>query len=514
MQKAKVDCLIALFAYSGNGGIPGTIPEIAVWLALTFHKLKTDDRIGRVGIQVFCDTPITMTRNRAVKVAQEAGFDMVLMLDSDNEPDAYLGKESDAKPFWDVAFTHAYDRLMQGKPTVIAAPYCGPPPTPTQSGEGEVPYLFQWINDSSDEPRPRYRLHRLNRNEAAQMRGVHRVAALPTGVCLFTTGVFDGLKHPYFDYEMTPDGADKQSTEDVYATRNISLLWQQKIGENVVFAACDSWAWHHKVKKVGRPCLTTVEHIAADFADAVRNERVGDETLRDIDFTAMHPGLSDQESEEIIHSVHDKVFSYDGDDDSDLDDTADTDLAKPAEATGITYRVIGGRKLAIPGEQISQVDIEAIEGVAQFVRQSNGPATRVIAVNPQAGEVPAALLSGSVHSTVYGCGLYRDSCVKNLETEPRFRMMDSEKLERAEVDMVFLDSNSHNFADLLDDWSEHVAPNGFIAGRNYDNPNVSSGVRGYCELTGTQIRLLQGSSVWFFRKAAVAQEAGHAQAAS
>jgi hypothetical protein len=284
MKKAKVNVLIALFAYSGNGGIASTIPELVVWVAKTYYRMRQDERIDQIGIQVFCDTPITMTRNQALKVAQQGGFDMVLMLDSDNEPDGYLKVDLEAKPFWEVAFELVYSRLMQGKPTIIAAPYCGPPPHPTRPGdEGEVPYLFQWMNNASDEQQPGIKLHRLNRNEAALMRGIQRVGALPTGVCLITLNACEGLEQPYFRYEMNADGTEKNSTEDVVFTRNASLLWQEKIGENVVFAACDSWALHHKTKKVGRPTILPLESVAADFREAVLANHHAGERILDLD---------------------------------------------------------------------------------------------------------------------------------------------------------------------------------------------------------------------------------------
>ncbi len=283
MQKPKVKVLIALFAYSGNGGIPGTIPEIALWMAGVVHKLKTDPRVEAVGAQQFCDTPITMTRNKAIQVAQEAGFDMILMLDSDNEPDGYVGVHPNAKPFMEVAFDFAYERLVQGKPTVIAAPYCGPPPHPVAGG-AEVPYLFEWLANSSDDEEPSFSLHLLNRNEAARMTGICPVAALPTGVCLFTLNAFDGLNHPYFAYEFNERHSEKMSTEDVYTTRNISLLWHDKIHEDVVFAACDSWAFHHKVKKVGKPMLFDAKCVHSSIKDRIIESFTVDK-LSDIDFT-------------------------------------------------------------------------------------------------------------------------------------------------------------------------------------------------------------------------------------
>ena len=269
MQPAVVDILVCLFCYSGNGGVASTIPQLVFWWGSLFHQMKSDPRIGRIGTVELCDTPITMTRNRALLMARAGKFDFVLMLDSDNEPDAYLGKDKDATPFWDTAFDLAYSRLMKGKQTVVAAPYCGPPPEPGQIDGGEVPYLFTWESNESDVERPAFKIRILTRNEAALMRGVHRVAALPTGCCLISTDTVKDMPPPWFYYEFDEFAAKKNSTEDVVFTRNASLFHQAKHDENVCFATCDSWAYHHKTKKVGRPTLMPVEAVAEHFRKAV-----------------------------------------------------------------------------------------------------------------------------------------------------------------------------------------------------------------------------------------------------
>ena len=116
-MKMQVDVLIALFAYAGNGGVAAILPEIALWLVELTGKLRSDQRIGRIGIRKFGDVPLTMERNRVVKVAKDQGFDMILMLDSDNQPDGYVGKRSWAKPFWDSSFDFAFERMKRGIPT-------------------------------------------------------------------------------------------------------------------------------------------------------------------------------------------------------------------------------------------------------------------------------------------------------------------------------------------------------------------------------------------------------------
>ena len=90
--------------------------------------------MGRVDTIDIADTPITMCRNRAVQAAQQMSYDLLMMVDSDMSPDLHI-KEPGAKRFWDSSFDFIYSRL--GKPTVIGAPYCGPPLHPTEGRRRE-----------------------------------------------------------------------------------------------------------------------------------------------------------------------------------------------------------------------------------------------------------------------------------------------------------------------------------------------------------------------------------------
>ena len=149
---------------------------------------------------------------------------------------------------------------------------------------GEVPYLFEWGNRESDNPHGDFKLNLMTRNEAAKLAGIYPVAALPTGVCLFTLNAFEGLPHPYFAYEFNERQSEKRSTEDVVTTRDISLYWKIQKNYDVCYAACDSWALHHKTKKVGRPQMIGVEAVAPRFAEAIRQNHTVLEERRYVDF--------------------------------------------------------------------------------------------------------------------------------------------------------------------------------------------------------------------------------------
>lgn len=453
MTPAKVSVRLVLFAYGGNGGVSSIIPQLAIWVAQAIAKLKADHRVDRVGWEIYSDTPITMTRNRAIREAREQGFDMVLMLDSDNEPDAYVGADPEAKPFLDVAFPFAYDRLMQGKPTVIAAPYCGPPPNPVPkpgvTDHGEVPYLFNWTNNESDSPDCRFEISILTRLEASRLRGIYPVAALPTGVCLFTLNAFEGLPIPYFKYEFNADHSEKLSTEDVVATRDISLFWQATKGWEVIYAACDSWALHYKPKKVGKPKIVMLESIAGDFREAILANRSGLDTQQHIDYTANLPRrgqilshdqneiyISDEELEqarvlseriestgtdvadvrlpeewESARAAVDAEFPPD-DDSSDIPDTdideddgegydPVRDNGHPAPTAGITYRMISGRRVAVhEGHWIPDESLDSLRALVEFTLENRANAPLDVAVihsgtGQSAAAIEAMLPDGS-----------------------------------------------------------------------------------------------------------------------
>ncbi|MEK0126623.1 hypothetical protein, partial [Bordetella pertussis] len=88
-----------------------------------------------------------------------------------------------------------------------------------------------------------------SRAEASQFTGIGEVAALPTGLIMYDMRIFDMLEpkdensKPWFYYEWADKyQSEKASTEDVSATRDMSLVGQQVLGYSPVFCAWDSWA--------------------------------------------------------------------------------------------------------------------------------------------------------------------------------------------------------------------------------------------------------------------------------
>lgn len=331
MEPRKLDLLIATFPYSGNGGIHSQAEKVSEWVYRTVDKATRDPRIERVSTAAFSDTPITMTRNHAVQTARKGGIDLLLMVDSDMWPDKRLAEgDPTAKAFWDTSFDLLYEHWEKG-PLVIGAPYCGPPPR-------ELAYVFQWANWESDQPNDNARLEMYQREQAALMTGIGECAALPTGLILFDVRAFElttpeakneGLvermlrpvqariergerlrveevenllqrtilekeaaEQSWFYYEWTDRyQTHKGSTEDVTATRDISLLGFAQYGYNPLRVNWDAWAGHFKVKCVDKPSLVTATEIGKKYLRAAR--KPPEESARRLCFTSKIAGEID-----------------------------------------------------------------------------------------------------------------------------------------------------------------------------------------------------------------------------
>jgi hypothetical protein len=252
--------------------------ETVGWLIKTVCEMSRDPRISDIHSICIASTPIYASRNKAVLEAREAGCQYALFLDSDMAPDIPL---PGAKPFWATAFdfmvarreaeaTADPDDLKPGgrlAPATIAAPYCGPPPN-------ELCYVFHWSSQESDTPNPNFRLEMIPREMAAMKAGIEEVAALPTGLILYDMRVFDVLPVPWFDYEWTDaTKSERASTEDVFQTRNASLLGLPQ------YAAWSCFSGHMKMKLVGRPTIVTRDQVHTSLAEAVLRGLDSDDRL-------------------------------------------------------------------------------------------------------------------------------------------------------------------------------------------------------------------------------------------
>ena len=264
-MQQKFNVGFVTFSYGGNGGISSEVPDIREWMTPLVVELSRDPRIDQIRVWNLADTPITMTRNRAVLQAREFGVDVLVMIDSDMKPDTNAG-QPDAKPFFQSSFDFLVDHYHKG-PCIIGVPYCGPPPV-------ECVYVFRWQNIQTGHPNPDFQLEMYDRHTAVKMSGIQECAALPTGLIMYDMRVFDLTEpkddqdKPWFYYEFKDRfQADKASTEDVTMTRDVSLVGTQKLGFNPVYCNWDAWAGHWKPKCVGKPQYIQAKDVSAKLKD-------------------------------------------------------------------------------------------------------------------------------------------------------------------------------------------------------------------------------------------------------
>jgi hypothetical protein len=261
MQQRKLNVGLVTFSYGGNGGISSEVPDIREWMVPLVAEASRDPRIENIRIWNLADTPITMTRNRAVLQAREFGLDVLVMIDSDMKPDL-----EGSKKFFPSSFDFLYDHYDKG-PVVIGAPYCGPPPM-------ECVYVFEWRDMQTGHPNPDFQLKMYERTQAVTMAGIQPCAALPTGLIMYDMRAFEVTEpkteedKPWFYYEFPNKyQAEKASTEDVTMTRDLSLAGTEKLGYNPVFCNWDAWAGHWKPKCVGKPQFIEAKHISKKLKD-------------------------------------------------------------------------------------------------------------------------------------------------------------------------------------------------------------------------------------------------------
>lgn len=294
MQDRTFNLGVVSFPYGGNGGISNEYPGVRNFLIEVQKKARKDPRIKEI---IHCDiseTPITMTRNRAVLWARGVGADFLLMVDSDMQPDCERGEDPEAKPFWDTSFDFCVKHYDQG-PNAVCAPYCGPPPVSNV-------YAFYWARNENDCPNEKGRIVQYTREEASRMVGIQPAAAQPTGLILFDMRAFDLtdplkyynellaqgrprdeaklLVHPWFYYEYADIyQSEKCSTEDVTATRDISFHGWLEYGRDCIFINWDAWAGHVKPKVVRKPRPVDSKAMHAQYRHAVETKQTSTEKM-------------------------------------------------------------------------------------------------------------------------------------------------------------------------------------------------------------------------------------------
>ncbi len=262
MQSRKLKIGVARFPYAGNGSTESEHPAVGDWIGATVPKIKADDRCeDEIWRFKMADTPIPMVRNLALRRARDAGVDVLVMIDSDQIPDIDSGHQLLAKPFWDTSFDFLWQHFDKG-PCCIGAPYCGPVPPPHVGGTSNI-YVFHWRINQNEPENQVFDLSQFTREEAAQRLGIELVGALPTGLYMIDMRTVDVVPPPWFSYEWTDAfESEKASTEDVFFTRNASLLGVPQ------YCNWDAWAGHAKPWIVGKPAIIGANEVGETLRTA------------------------------------------------------------------------------------------------------------------------------------------------------------------------------------------------------------------------------------------------------
>lgn len=511
MIPRKLNILFAFFPYGGNGGISTEHPSIRKWFTRTILTAKADPRVGDICDRDYCDTPITMTRNAAIQDARDLGADVLVMVDSDQHPDLYLGQDPLAKPFWDSSFAALYEHYERG-PLCIAAPYCGPPPH-------ENVYIFEWQNQQSEHPNPDFRLQMVGREEAAARSGIQECAAGPTGLIMFDMRCFDLKEPPYCYYEWGDRyERDKASTEDVALTRDIALFGQALLGYSPMRCNWDAWAGHHKPKCVGKPTPLTVDRIGRAYQQAVWNGRRSDERLVDMGTTA----ISDQSATLLTAPVESREQEV-------RRRFANGRLADTPAELQLTLGEQVLRETVAVGFSSPACDLDALALLVREESERLGRPLVVVEVGSWVGQSALAMHRALAHGgTIYcvdtwrgsefdRCGdfaerlggdvIYQafvgnvgDALGQGIQPLRGASLAVAENWEGPPIDVVYLDAG-HTYGEVARDieaWRAHVRPGGLLCGHDYDPELFPGVVQAVRELGGDG----HHKAVWWKRLAA------------
>lgn len=227
------------------------------WLMNALFTLHNHPAVHTVCTEVINDTPVDMSRNRAIRHALDNKIDYAIFIDSDMFPDYLLQQktpDTKAIAFLPAALDFA---LELGKPCVVGAPYCSSPPE-------EMVLVMRWRQRETDCPDGECKLDKYTREETIGLEGFEEVAGLGTGLLLIDLKAVAEIPAPWFSYQWKDkEHTWKASTEDVVFTRDLSLAGVPQ------YCFWSAWAGHWKPKMVSRPTGLPVSAVPLRMQKAV-----------------------------------------------------------------------------------------------------------------------------------------------------------------------------------------------------------------------------------------------------
>lgn len=232
------------------------------WIIRACHYLNGHERVEVVASEAIADTPVDMSRNRALKRAKELGLHFALFIDADMWPDyEWLHNNCTETESIKQFLPHALEfALAHDGPCVIGAPYCCSPPE-------ERVLVMKWAVKETDNPSMVAQIASYTRDEVIPKTGFESVAALATGLLLVDMRALDVLPEPYFSYQFKDDArTEKASTEDVVFTRDLHCLGVPQ------YCFWSSWAGHWKSKMVPKPATIPIHMVPQAMRKVVWDE--------------------------------------------------------------------------------------------------------------------------------------------------------------------------------------------------------------------------------------------------
>jgi hypothetical protein len=236
--------------------------EVGTWLGQCYRDAyeKTELGITNLTDVVVNQLDSSCARNWAIVQAGQAGYDLLFMVDHDNQPHRD----------W---FVSACKFLKDRPLAFLASPYCGPKMRPHQKAQGlEDHRPLVAIKD----PSMPFGRRLLTRKEAAAKTGVERVYSAPTGACAVNMKLFGDAKRiprPWFEFSYVDEWhAELENTEDFVFTQKLNDL-----GLGEVYVDWDHWAKHFKIEEIGKPEMeeektpTPKDEVAKALKDIHRN---------------------------------------------------------------------------------------------------------------------------------------------------------------------------------------------------------------------------------------------------
>lgn len=514
--KRQLNVVLFGFPYGGNSGVAIEQSTVARWRERIAVEVGRDPRIGAYYSQDLCDTPITMTRNRAVLLARQAGADVLVMVDSDMSPDVHCQIDNyadpKAKPFFQTAFDFLYNHYDRG-PVCLMAPYGG-------KTDHENMFVFRWRNLANDNPDDNlFSLEQWTREECWQAAGIHDVAAGPTGLCMIDMRCFDLLEpastddKPWFYYEYTDKyQTQKASTEDVTFTRDLSLVVNDLYGYEPNKCLFDCWAGHNGFRVTRKPKLMTSRDVAVKFRRASERPALEDGQTIDLkNHVAPVPKPQTSQADRVGLRKTAQLLSQ-------WQARGRLSALEELRMTGALHTEADMAALASLCGTASRYDrLEAVE-VGSFI----GESARVIA-NAAQGECVLTCVdtwggspndaSGKIADEIGGDRLFaafRENCADEIErgTIKPLRMDSlaaSALFPNGTIDLAFIDAN-HDYEAVKADieaWLPKVRDGGILCGHDYGPMAQAAGKemfpgvrRAVDEAFGREVRHHIGTSIW------------------